>query len=159
MSMQSVCTDFYGKEHLVETAKLIDRTSAYGIYIEDKKVLLIQDPSSLRWELPGGGIEQQETIREGLIREFLEETGVIPEGPFRLLREWTEYFFDTPSQQGWRAQRMFYTIEKMKSHKFLTAGNGIDTASAQMLSINSLANLDIMPRIRETVLLAHESRR
>jgi 8-oxo-dGTP pyrophosphatase MutT (NUDIX family) len=159
VNKQTICTDFYGKEHWVDTANLIDRTSVYGVYVADNSVLLIQDPNSLRWELPGGGVELRETIREGLVREFIEEAGVVPGGQFRLLREWTEFFFDTDSKQAWRAQRKFYLIEKIESGELLAGGNGIDTATARMVPLDDLGNLNIMPAIKETVLLAAKASR
>lgn len=79
--MMIKCTDFYGKEHSVPEEKLVDRLSAYGIYISDGKILLIQDPRSLRWEIPGGGIEKNESISAGLSREVNEETGANITGP------------------------------------------------------------------------------
>lgn len=42
---------------------------------EENQILLIKSP--LRgWEIPGGQIENGETIREGVIREVKEEAGV-----------------------------------------------------------------------------------
>ncbi|PTI96048.1 ADP-ribose pyrophosphatase [Staphylococcus simulans] len=50
--------------------------SASCVVINDEnKILLIKSP--LRgWEIPGGQIENGETIREGVIREVKEEAGV-----------------------------------------------------------------------------------
>lgn len=53
---------------------IIKRTSAYGIIINENKVLLIKPTWSNLWELPGGGIDPGETTKQGLLREFIEET-------------------------------------------------------------------------------------
>ncbi|KKL15500.1 hypothetical protein LCGC14_2505000, partial [marine sediment metagenome] len=46
------------------------------IFSEDrKKVLLIKRRDVPVWTLPGGGVEDNETIEEAITREILEETG------------------------------------------------------------------------------------
>ncbi|GAA0289024.1 ADP-ribose pyrophosphatase YjhB (NUDIX family) [Gracilibacillus halotolerans] len=50
----------------------------YGIYVEDGKLLVINKnagPYRNRFDLPGGGLEEGETLSEAMKREFLEETG------------------------------------------------------------------------------------
>ena len=68
--------DEYNQEHLVDAQDLVDRASAYGILIKKGKVLLVKDSKSQTWEFPGGGLDKDETKEEGVIREFLEETGL-----------------------------------------------------------------------------------
>jgi mutator protein MutT len=57
---------------------LIDVTAA--VIEKDGRVLLAQRPSTgrhpLRWEFPGGKVEQGEGLRECLAREMAEEMGV-----------------------------------------------------------------------------------
>lgn len=49
-----------------------------GILIEDGKILLVKQKVSQNrtWSLPGGRVEQGETLEEGVIRELFEETGL-----------------------------------------------------------------------------------
>jgi 8-oxo-dGTP pyrophosphatase MutT (NUDIX family) len=135
---------------LVDSVDLIDRLSAYGIYIKDDRVILIKDPRSLRWELPGGGVEKGENVREGLAREFTEEAGVTISGPIRLTAEWTEYFFDIPTNQAWRSKRQFYTVSRIKGN-LLVVGNNDDSAATELIPLNQINSLDIAPKIREVI--------
>lgn len=55
------------------------RIGAYGICIEDGRILLIRKargPYTGLFDLPGGGIEFGEAPADAVVREFLEETGV-----------------------------------------------------------------------------------
>jgi 8-oxo-dGTP diphosphatase len=51
-----------------------------GVVIDGDSTLLIRrghEPLKDQWSIPGGALELGETIREGLAREMLEETGLI----------------------------------------------------------------------------------
>ena len=49
------------------------------IFNKQKKVLLCHRRDYDLWNLPGGGLEKNESIQEGLIREVKEETGLVVE--------------------------------------------------------------------------------
>jgi|SRR4051812_10043867 mutator protein MutT len=54
------------------------KTRVTGICLEDGRILLLnQDTDGPRtWSLPGGKVEDGETLAEALVREMREETGV-----------------------------------------------------------------------------------
>jgi ADP-ribose pyrophosphatase YjhB (NUDIX family) len=54
--------------------------SVAGVVIdEDGRALVIQRRDNAHWEPPGGVLERDEAITEGLLREIKEETGLIVE--------------------------------------------------------------------------------
>ena len=50
-----------------------------GIVLDQDRILLVeQNVDKLRsWSLPGGGLEEGETLEQGVVRELEEETGLI----------------------------------------------------------------------------------
>ncbi len=68
--------DWNDKEHESSEDKEVSwRPSAYALVIKNGKVLLVRAKSHGKWELPGGGVELNEKIKDGLVREVFEETG------------------------------------------------------------------------------------
>lgn len=63
----------------LETRQLqVHFVSAAGLVYKDDKVLLIKSKNR-GWELPGGVVEQGESVLDGLKREISEESGVTAE--------------------------------------------------------------------------------
>lgn len=48
-----------------------------GVLIKDGKILLQRDRGGNEYALPGGQVKIGETLEDGLIREFKEETNVV----------------------------------------------------------------------------------
>ncbi len=75
MSVETVvCIGFDGKEYVTPVSKLVPRTSIYGIVVDAGSVLLSKQSNG--YDLPGGGIEAEETDESGVEREVAEETGL-----------------------------------------------------------------------------------
>jgi 8-oxo-dGTP diphosphatase len=88
------------------------RLAAYVLLVDEQERVLLAwwngeghgDPA---WSLPGGGIEFDESVRDGLVREVFEETGYHVE-PGALL---AEHFFTGRGRtfDGWfRSQRFVF---------------------------------------------------
>ena len=49
------------------------------------RVLLIEHSYTPGWHMPGGGVERDETVEEAILRELVEETGIVPDHRPRLV--------------------------------------------------------------------------
>lgn len=73
---QDIFFDRKGQKHIKPSGKeVVKRVSTDALIIKDGKILLILAPDLDFWELPGGGVEEEETPEEALKREVFEETG------------------------------------------------------------------------------------
>ncbi|MBQ7945008.1 MAG: NUDIX domain-containing protein [Lachnospiraceae bacterium] len=67
--------DIYGENRFEQYTKI--REACRGIIIADEKILLTYEVNSDQWFLPGGGVEENESLEECCIRELAEETGYV----------------------------------------------------------------------------------
>lgn len=68
--------DAHNKPHKKpKRAPITWRVSAYALIRRGDKILMVKGVETGRWELPGGGIDADETIAQGIERECYEETG------------------------------------------------------------------------------------
>lgn len=84
----------------METVKL--RVGVVALFVDGSDVLLLHQttlPEPDCWDLPGGGLQPEETLLAGLRREVQEETGLVD---FRVEKLLTiaEDFFPHPSLPG-----------------------------------------------------------
>ena len=78
------------------------RVTVNGLFVDSGDVLLIHQmtlPEIDCWDLPGGGLEAEEPVLDGLRREIQEETGITTFKIIRLLTV-TDSFFPDPLMEG-----------------------------------------------------------
>lgn len=108
--MKIKCIDIQGNKHEFEETEYIQRNSVYGVHISNRQILLVQDYWAKRWELPGGGIEEGETIKDALLREFEEETGLKIDDNIQELLKVQSYFLAPHKVKPWRTKRTVYIV-------------------------------------------------
>lgn len=115
MKKQVICHDIYHKAHEVSSDSVIFRPSAYGILIEEDKILLSTQRDG--YDFPGGGIKIDETVEEAVEREFFEETGLQVKVVAPILCK--SSFFTPPIRPGrekveyWNCQMMYFLVKKI----------------------------------------------
>ena len=67
---------FSEKDRLFSSGNYICDVRTVGVLIKDNKILVQRERNGNEYALPGGHIKIGETLENGLIREFKEETGV-----------------------------------------------------------------------------------
>lgn len=126
-----LCRDINGDVHIVDQTELVQRTSVYALLWNEQGLLLVCDRSRSdeKWDLPGGGVEQGESLTDALKREVDEETKLALDGNPEKICEFTEYFYDVESQKGWESTRHFYKVRFSGAPRL--DGNGDDIAEAR----------------------------
>jgi 8-oxo-dGTP diphosphatase len=72
------------------------RTLAKALLVEDDKILILRrsdtdDRRPLQWDLPGGGVDPGEDIKQACSREILEEAGlVVPVSDLKVMHAMSE---------------------------------------------------------------------
>ncbi|CAM3730851.1 NUDIX domain-containing protein [Mesobacillus thioparans] len=83
------------------------RPGVYGLILDDRNQIALIRTDEGMYFLPGGGLEDGETHEECLVREVIEETGMIPE-----VGEWigtaNQYFYSINDQQHYFSKGDFY---------------------------------------------------
>lgn len=142
--------DINDQPHEVKESELIPTTRVYGIYIQDHKLLMVRDPQGTFWELPGGGVEDDENYIEALKREFKEETGLnITVSEHDLVDNFVNLFY-SQKEEAWKAHRRFYLVQDATGD-LLVGGNGSDVAELRFVEVQELANLSVKPEIQQVL--------
>ena len=86
------------------------RVAVLGFFVAGDRVLLLHqmtDPEPNCWDLPGGGLQPEETLMAGLAREIEEETGITNFQVERLLTI-AEKFFPEGEEKLLHALNIIY---------------------------------------------------
>ena len=108
------CITLDGSMKQVDADRLILRPAAYAVIVSGDKLLLVRLLHTLKYHLPGGGIEPGETPQESLRREVREETGIeIEVGPLAHCEELCFYY--DPSDRAYRGQHSYYLCRPLST--------------------------------------------
>ncbi len=101
------CVTFYGDTKLLPKERLSFRPSVYGLLVDNGKILVVQNRNSGKYSLPGGGVEIGEKIKDALLREIQEETGITVEVK-DFLDFCENFFYYDPEDLGFHGFCFFY---------------------------------------------------
>lgn len=98
------------------------RKNCEGYFVDDKNRILAQDSGKSYIIFPGGGINEDETPEQGLLREAFEETGIIIEGELKNLGIlhiiWSKNWAKTEKQKNrylkYKGDEMHFFVGKIK---------------------------------------------
>lgn len=149
MSQTIRCVDHFGKVHEVSRDRCIIRASAYGLCMKGNTVLLVRDAWQNTFEFPGGGIHPDETLAEGLKREFIEETGCAVEvKEFHSVVE--DFFYAEDRDEVWHSLRFLYRVSYKKG-QIKTTGNNDDVASASFVDVKTLTKTNTKSSVLKVI--------
>lgn len=121
MSKMVICLDKDKNECEVPVDELHMRPSIYGVIIRDDKILLARQWDG--YDFPGGGIDLGEDLREALVREVREETGM--EATVGDIVACENSFFKTETGKYLHSVLLYFTCEALGGELSI---DGIDEA-------------------------------
>lgn len=108
---------------------IFERTAARGIILDDEDILMIYTKRYNDYSFPGGGVDDGEDIKTGLLRELKEETGA---KNIEILNAFGEYEEFRPTHYDG------YDIVHMLSHFFVcSADKELGVAKPEEYEINN----------------------
>jgi len=116
-----------------------------AVVVDDDRLLLIRrsnEPNAALWAVPGGRVEDGETVPEAVTRELREETGL--DGACGRLIGWSEILPDEPGGRH-------LVILDFEVHLFESAEPraGGDAAAARWVDLADVASLPLAPGMAE----------
>lgn len=122
---------------------------SYGVIIRDRKIALIKKARGGYkglYDLPGGGIEHDETPLEALTRELMEEIGVSIVKAELLDAVSKTFKWDVNDEliQDLHHIGILYTVE-IESNELKTDADGLDSLGGEWKDIDKVKEEDVSP--------------
>jgi 8-oxo-dGTP diphosphatase len=89
---------------------ILFRVSVYAVVVREGSVLIIKNRTERLFDIPGGGVEIGETIKDALKREALEEAGAVVE-PRNLVDINESYFYSRSQDKYFQSIQLFYKAD------------------------------------------------
>jgi mutator protein MutT len=132
------CYTLFGRKKLVPESSLEFRPTVYGLFIKDGKILVMNTKSTNKFAFPGGGVDENETLEQGLKREIKEELGINAHiGKF--VHFSNTYFYYDPTNEAWDVY-MYFFLCSAETYTLLDNENILDdeSESPQWIPIGDL---------------------
>jgi len=134
------CITVSGGKKVVTKDRLILRVAVYGIVItDDNKVLMVNSSHNKKYYFPGGGLTLGTSLKETLLEEVREETGIDVE-ILNLVDIKENYFYYDPVDEAYHNIAFFYLCKPLNFD--LIANENIKDADAQDPAWLPIATLD-----------------
>lgn len=138
------------------------RISAYALVVEEGQLLLIRSGRSGLWEIPGGGVDLDEFILDGCVREVREETGfdveVTDRTPFFLKENWYHAFYF--SKGFYHGVMVFYRARRLSEVQYeIEISETGEVAEVAWLNLHSIDLETVTPAAREVIALLQNEKR
>jgi len=144
-------TDSSGKTIALPADKDIAwRISGYAVVKNNLgQFLMVQSGSGL-WHFPGGGIEVQEEISQGVARECLEETGYKMAVSPQVLHTNEQYFYHSREQEFYHSIQLFFEAHLLDDEPDTSFVTGHDAErQSKWLNPSTLKPAELHPTVRE----------
>lgn len=105
-----VCYDIHGNAVPVAAEAITFRPAVYGIYIENRQVLLQKQLQTGLWHPPGTMLAPSDTPTQAIRHYFRQIAGVTPVIGSLLFVE-DQYFLDE-ERRAWKLSAMYYGLER-----------------------------------------------
>jgi ADP-ribose pyrophosphatase YjhB (NUDIX family) len=109
MEKKIVCRTIDGGTVEVPASELSFRPSVYGVVIKDDMVLLVPQFED-GYDIPGGGVNLGELLTDTLVREVVEETGMIVK-PVQVLLVQDDFFFHPFKKRPFQTPLIYFLCE------------------------------------------------
>lgn len=135
-------TTLYGQKKEIPDQDIILRPTAYAVIVQQDDILLLKVKSTGKWFLPGGGVEKNEDLAEGLRREVLEETGLTVEVGEPLLKKEHLFYYD-PLDEAYHMFITFFRCRVVQGTLHDPAMRGEETKQPQWVKLRDVRDEDV----------------
>jgi len=138
--------DLHNRKHTLPKGRIVEwRISGYAIVLnENKEVLMNRMVNQTTWDLPGGGIDVNEKLHEGIQRECMEETGysVVVTDKMPFLMNESNFYADWEDRYTHSVQ-LFYTGKLVYGVQNKNAIHTEETEEVTWKSLSSLNEINV----------------
>ena len=131
------------------------RLRACALIIENESVLLVefQDENGLHYNLPGGGVEPGETVKEAARREVMEEASIeVDVGSLALVYEYAPHLCEQKYGDRASLQLIFECKRKDGSIPKIPVIHDANQTGVKWIKLRELKDVFLYPDLKEEII-------